>query len=163
MSREIASMYQLTEDMQRLLELDGDEEADAMLDTLTGQIEKKAENYGNFIAYCEDMAAAVKQRAKELSDRAKVFENKAKNMRERLKSAMLDHDVMKIQSKSFSFTVAPTAGSVEIISPDIIPARFITVIPEQYQPDKTAIREAIKNGEDVPGAAIIPGWALRVK
>ena len=109
------------------------------------------------------MAAAVKQRAKELSDRAKVFENKAKNMRERLKAAMLDHDVMKIQSKSFSFTVAPTAGSVEIISPDIIPARFITVIPEQYQPDKTAIREAIKNGEDVPGAAIIPGWALRVK
>lgn len=158
------NIYGLTEELQRLLDIEDEtEEQSALVEYVSGQIEKKAEGYGNAISYLEDMAGAAKQRAKDITAHAKALENKAARMRDFLKRAMLDSGIMKINTQSHTFSVAATAGSVEIIEPDIIPARFLTVIPEQYVPDKTAIKEAIKNGEEVPGAEIIPGWALRVK
>lgn len=156
------SLYQLTTDFSNLMECD-DDISSALADIVAGQIEQKAENVCKFLTVLETTAEQFKAEEKRISTARKALENKAERVREYIKESMLNADIEKLSAGTFKLSVSLSGGSVVIDDPESIPPRFVTVIPEQYQPDKAAIKAAIKAGEDVTGAHIEAGYTLRIR
>lgn len=156
------SLYQLTTDFSNLMECD-DDISNALADIVAGQIEHKAENVCKFLTVLETTAEQFRAEEKRISAARKALENKAERVKEYIKESMLNADIEKLSAGTFKLSVSLSPGSVSIDDIASIPARFLTVIPEQYQPDKAAIKTAIKAGEDVPGAHIEAGYTLRIR
>lgn len=156
------SLYQLTTDFSNLMECD-DDISSALADIVAGQIEHKAENVCKLLTVLETTAEQFKSEEKRISTARKALENKAERVKEYIKESMLNADIEKLSAGTFNLSVSLSPGSVAIDDIASVPARFLTVIPEQYQPDKAAIKAAIKAGEDVPGAHIEAGYTLRIR
>lgn len=158
----MTTLYQLTTDFSDLMECD-DDISNALADIVAGQIEHKAENVCKFLTVLETTAEQFRAEEKRISAARKALENKAERVKEYIKESMLNADIEKLSAGTFKLSVSLSPGSVSIDDIASVPARFLTVIPEQYQPDKAAIKAAIKAGEDVPGAHIEAGYTLRIR
>lgn len=158
------NLYQLTTDFDRYMNAETDEEtASALAEITAGEIEKKAENYCHFLANLESDIERFKAEEKRIADARKAMENKVSRVKEYMKDALLNANIDKITAGTFKVSISLTAGTLVIDNQSAIPAKFLTVIPEQYVPDKNAIKAAIKNGEAVPGCHIEAGTSLRIK
>lgn len=158
----MTTLYQLTTDFSNLMECD-DDISSALADIVAGEIEHKAENVCKFLRVVETTAEQFKEEEKRISAARKALENKAERVKEYIKESMLNADIEKLSAGTFKLSVSLSPGSVAIDDIASIPARFLTVIPEQYQPDKAAIKAAIKAGEEVTGAHIEAGYTLRIR
>lgn len=103
-----------------------------------------------------DRCAAIDQRKKELDQRKMRFQDQADALKTMIISAMLATDRKSIQAPDFTITRRPGSASIEIIDEDSIPARF-KQITQTVKTDKQAIKQAIKQGEDVQGARLREG------
>jgi hypothetical protein len=64
----------------------------------------------------------------------------------------------------FTLAVQNNPPSVSItVGVDALPAQYVRTIPEQREPDKTAIRDALKRGEIIDGATLTTTQSLRVR
>lgn len=156
------SLYKLTEDFTALMESD-DDISNELANIIAGEIETKAENICKFLTVLESTAEQFKAEEKRISEARKVLEHKAERTREYIKQALLSANIDKLTAGTFKISVGLSAGSIQIDNADLIPAKFMTIIPESYVPDKSRIKEAIKNKENVPGAHIESGFTLRIK
>ena len=160
----LPSLYTLTKDFESLMELEEPDEIDNALTVIVaGQIEQKAENVCKFIKMLDTTAELFKAEEERIRGARKVMENKAERIRDYMKQALLNANIDKVNAGTFKVSVGLSPGSIAIDDLASIPPRFLTVIPEQYQPDKTAIKTAIKAGESVPGAHLEAGFMLRIR
>jgi hypothetical protein len=158
------SLYALTNDFNNLMELEDDEEiTTALVAIISGEIEARAENVCKFIKMLDGTAEQFKAEEERIKQARKALENKAERVRDYMKGALLNANIDKVTAGTFKVSVGPSPGSVAIDDLASIPPQFITVIPEQYAPDKNAIKAAIKAGEEVPGAHIEAGYVLRIR
>ena len=160
----LPALYKLTDDFNQLMELDGDEEVvNALVEIVAGEIEKKAENICKFVKILESTAVQFKDEEKRIAERRKSMENKAERIRVYMRDSLLNANIDKLTAGTFKVSVGLSPGSVAIDDLGSIPPRFLTVIPEQYIPDKAAIKAAIKaDPSSVPGAHIEAGYMLRI-
>lgn len=157
------SLYNLTDDFNKLMDAEGDDITDALIEMVAGEIEVKAESYCKLLAVLDTTIDQFKAEEMRISSARKAMENKVERVREYMKEALLNANIDKLKCGTFSVSVGLSPGSVSIDQSEIIPARFLTVIPEQYVPDKAAIKAAIKEGQEVPGAHIEAGYTLRIR
>jgi hypothetical protein len=160
----LPALYKLTDDFSQLMDLDGDEEVvNALVEIVAGEIEKKAENICKFVKILESTAVQFKDEEKRIADRRKSMEGKAERIRTYMRDSLLSANIDKLTAGTFKVAVSLSPGSVAIDDMASIPPRFLTVIPEQYVPDKAAIKAAIKaDPHSVPGAHIEAGYMLRI-
>lgn len=154
------TLYQIAaehaEMAQQLADMDLDPQT--LADTLEGDLaafEDKARAVAcvcaNLQAEAEAYAAHIKAvQAKEKSAKARV---------EWLKLYLLNNmqavGVTEIKGPAIKIKIANNPESVEVFEPATIPAEYLrTPPPPEAQPDKTAIKEAIKAGVEVPGARL---------
>lgn len=72
--------------------------------------------------------------------------------------------VQKIDCPHFAIKVAADPPSVVIDDERQVPAEFIRQPePPPPQPDKKAIAEALKAGQDIPGARLVRGKRLDIR
>lgn len=151
---------------------------DAMVDAETGEVLEdeaaalvikelndlqlaKSEKLENIACWIKGMDAditAMKTEEKNLSARRKALENK----RERVFNWLYESlDGEKITSPRVKVSYRKTAA-VDVFNMSEIPDAFkrIKTIEE---PDKTAIKEAIKAGDEVPGAALVEHLNMSIK
>ncbi len=160
----LPSLYTLSKDFDSLMELESPDEFDnQLIEIVAGQIEQKAGNVCQFIKMLEGTAEQFKTEEERIRGARKSLENKAERVREYMKTALLNANIEKVNAGTFKVSVGLSPGSIAIDDLASIPPRFLTVIPEQYVPDKTAIKTAIKAGESVPGAHIEAGFQLRIR
>lgn len=158
------SLYELTDDFNKLMELEEEDDiTTALVEIVAGEIEQKAENVCKFIKMLDTTAEQFKTEEERIRGARKALENKAERVRDYMKQALLNANIDKVNAGTFKVSVGLSPGSVAIDDLASIPPRFLTIIPEQYQPDKAAIKAAIKAGEDVPGARIDCGFMLRIR
>lgn len=134
------------EAMERLQQLQMDEQT-------------KIENVACYIKDLNADSKAIREEEKALADRRKVKENKA----ERLKSYLSDYLQLNGMAKYETARAVLSfrkSEAVEIGDDALIPEDYKTYEPKV---SKTAIKEAIKAGQEVPGAKIVTNQSLQIK
>jgi hypothetical protein len=160
-------LYELTgafNDIFNLLESDDELNFDALEDTLQsleGAIEYKAGGVAKMIKSLEAEAKGFDEEAKRLAEKKKTAENKAKWLKDYLLQAMeaLAKDKIKTDIGTVSRRKSP--AGVYVDAEKLIPSRF------WYQPepqlDRRALLEDLKQGIEIPGAALRQGYHIRIQ
>lgn len=163
------TLYQIAAEYRAITDILMDSECDeqTLKDTLEGEawaLELKAQNYAFVIRNMEANAAAIKQAEQQMADRRKALEKRTEWLKDRLKGAMELAGVQKIDCPHFSISIAKNPPSVDLYEPGLVPPEFLKAqTPPPPALDKAAIKEAIQEGREVPGAALKRGTSLRIK
>jgi len=164
----MANIYEITSDWFRVQDMMGDPELDPQtladtLEAIEGELEVKAENYAKVMKNLEGDIAAIKAEIDRLTSKKKTIENNIKNMKATLQSVMEVTGKTKFKTDLFSFGIQKNAPSV-VIDTDInnLPPEFLKF--REPEVNKTAIKEAIQNGEDLSGYAHLDqSTSLRIR
>jgi hypothetical protein len=166
------TLFQIAHEYRQITDVLTDAGCDeqTLTDTLEGEawpLELKAQNYGFVIRNLQATAASIKDAEKLMADRRKSIERRADALLERLKTGLEIAGVIKLDCPHFALTIKKNPPSVNIWDEKQIPARFMRIPPPPPPPapapDKAAIKDAIKAGEDVPGAIMAQGTRLEIK
>jgi hypothetical protein len=150
---------------QHLADLDLDEQTIAdTLEGLAGAVEVKATNVAMFVRNLESAADQIKQAETAMMQRRKAIENRAERVKAYLKAQMERTGITKVDSAYLSIAIKNNPPAVCIDAESQIPAQFMRTPPPPAQvPDKKAIAEAIKAGQEVAGAHLERGTRLDIK
>ena len=152
------TIYEITNDYLQLMQMMEDPELDpkTLADTMEGiegELEDKADNYARVMKNMEADLNGIKAEIERLSTRKKTIENNIKRMKEALQFSMETTGKTKFKTELFSFGIRKNAPAVIMDEPYIenVPERFLKYSDPTI--NRTAIKEAIQNGEDLEGLA----------
>ena len=150
------SLYGITQRYNSvMLLLDDDsipqEDVNNALVLIDDELQNKGENILSFLQKLDDIEEQAKRRKKEIDSYLKSIASKKKRLE---KACLYALDTMQVKS------ILTSKGEIKTKkNPPAVIIDDITQIPTQYQRekiqvdiDKTAIKAAIKAGEEVPGA-----------
>lgn len=154
----MSNLYQITQDYLQIMSMMEDPELDpkTLADTMEGiegELEDKADNYARVMKNMEADLNGIKAEIDRLSTRKKTIENNIKRMKEALQFSMETTGKTKFKTELFSFGIRKNAPAVIMDEPYIenVPERFLKYSDPTI--NRTAIKEAIQNGEDLEGLA----------
>lgn len=163
------SLYQIAIEHRAMVArlMDTQDDQLVIADTIEAEsypLEVKAQNVAYAVKNLEATAAAIKAAEAEMAARRKSIENRAMHLKEYAKTCMEIAGVQKIECPHFALSIRANPAAVDVFEPGLIPAEFMRQPePPPPSPDKTAIKEAIKAGRDVPGAQLAQGTRLDIK
>lgn len=169
MANNLPSLYVVADEylqaVAQLADLDLPPEVVAnILEGLSGDLEVKATNVAMFVRNLESMAEQIKAAEGEMAKRRKAIETRAEHVRDYLLSNMQRTGITKIECPYFKLAVRDNPPSVVIDDQSAIPAKFMRhPEPPPPAPDKTAIKDALKSGEEVAGAHLERKQRLEIK
>jgi len=150
------SLYTLGEIYSQLpAKLEGEvseQELQEYLDSLEIQIEDKVKNVFAYSKNLELYGNAIEDEIKRLKDLKKGYINRAEALKKYISYCMLKNGIKSVDTKIARFSFLKSTA-VNIVNEELIPEQFM-VTKTTVQPDKTAIKKAIKAGEEVPGALL---------
>lgn len=163
----VPTLYGITDELNAILtqleELGGEitPELEQALAITEGQFAAKAEDYGKAILNLRAMAVAAKAEKDRLATLQKFYENAQKRLADALSSAMqvFGHD--KVENGTLRLSLRRTTAT-EVDDIDQVPQFFKTEKVEVVA-DKTAIKKAIQDGIEVPGARLVENVSLLIK
>lgn len=163
------TLYQIAAEHRQMVErlMDATDDAQTIADTLEAEsypLEVKAQNVAYAIKTLDANAAAIKAAEQDMAARRKAMESRAAHIKEYLKTCMEIAGVDKVNCPHFALTIKKNPPAVDIFEPGLIPAEFMKQPePPPPAPDKAAIKVAIQDGKEVPGAMIVQGTRLEIK
>ena len=122
---------------------------------------KKLEAVALYIKSLEAEAEAMKVEAKKLADRKEAKERKAERLRSYISKSMQALGDTKLETAKVALSFRKSEA-VEVYDPVLLPAEF-TRTKTTVTPDKTAIKAAIKAGQEVAGATLEIKQNLQIK
>jgi len=126
-------------------------------------LDSKADSYCWVIEHLRGQAAYRQQQAKRLVELARSEESRADALEE---SLVLVLTRLQPTATRFSFPhhelTSRKSQAVEIDDEDSLPPEWLT-LKSTSQPDKTAIKEALKAGHSIPGANLISRRSWRIR
>ena len=143
----------------------------AWFDTLDGmeqELVRKAENVAVYIKAMEAEAKSLKAEEDKLKARRQSKENAAKRMREYLMDCMKQANISKIDEPRAVISLRNNPESVEISDEN----EFISWANEEHDDflrfkapeiNKTAVKNALKSGAEIPFAALTRSQSLTIK
>jgi hypothetical protein len=164
----MTALYQLVAEYrtaaERLSDLDLDAQTIAdTLESLTGDLEVKAQNVAFMCRNLEVTSAAIKAHEAEQKARREAIDARADALRSYLQRCMEAAGIDKIEGPGVAIGFRKSSAVV-INEPGLIPAEFMRQPePQAPTPDKKAIGDALKAGAEVPGAHIEHRRNLTVK
>ena len=161
------TLYGITSELNAILtqleELGGEitPELEQALAINEEQFVAKAEDYGHAILNLKGMAAAAKAEKERLAALQKFYENAQKRLTDALSNAMqvFGHD--KVENATMRLSLRHSTAT-EVDDLDAVPAEYKTTKVEVVA-DKTAIKKAIQDGIEVPGAHLVENVSLQIK
>lgn len=155
------TLYEITDEYMRLLELAEDPETDPevfadTLEGLQGALEDKADGYGRVIRELEAYTAGLIAEIDRLTAKRRTAENSITRMKESLKSAFFATGTAKLKTELFSFSIRKNPPKVVIDDPERLPERFL--LPQPPKIDTARLKNELKDtyipgGEDLSGIA----------
>lgn len=167
------TLFSISTDLEKLNELLDDCGDDAQqqelinqwLEQLGSERDTKLDAYAALISEMLARAAVRKAEAQRMMELAQVDENRARLLKDRLKLFFETHNLKTVETARYKLSLAKNSTRPLIVDPDISP----TQLPEQFQKvsvevNTTAIREALKQGEELPFARLgESGHHIRIK
>jgi Siphovirus Gp157 len=135
------------------------EQQTALGEQLRASIEKR-DKLGNCLQWLKDQAELLRAKERQLAERRGRFEKLFHTLTSSLHQQMLDLGIRKVEGLEYSFTVKKNPPHVEIFDEEKIPPQFIS-----YKPviDKAAIKSALEEGKEVPGAKLVQATHIDVR
>lgn len=161
----MAALYEINGALYRLYENsvneDGeiDEAALGAIESLEMERSEKVENIVCLIKNLRSDAEQIKAEADKLAKRAKAAQNRADRLKEYL-TMNLDQGE-KFKSPRMALTWGSSA-SVEIYDESVVPDQYKTV-ETVVKVDKNEIKRSFKEGEEVPGCALVVKPYITIK
>ena len=151
-------LYEIDEAIMACIDAETGEIIDAdKLDKLTMERDAKIENVALWIKDLKAEAEALKAEKMAFAERQKVAENKIESLKKWLAYA-LDGQADKSVRASVSFR---TSESVEIDDIYAVDENYLRY--KEPEADKTAIKNAIKAGQEVAGATLVKSTSVIIK
>lgn len=161
------ALYQIAQEHRALADALQDMDLDeaTIADTLEAEsgLVEKSQAVAFVIRNLESFADAVEAEAKAMAERAKKVRSRADAVKKYLHKCMALAGTTKIEHPQFTLTIKKNPESVQIDGIDLIPADYMREIPARYEPDKTLIKQALKEGFSVPGASLVRTERLEIK
>lgn len=158
----MASIYQIRREIEDF-EYECDPETGELLnalewDKLNMAYEEKVENIACFIKNLTSDIADFKAEEANLAARRKTLERKS----ESLKRLLLDNmDGQKFSTVKCAVSFRKSEA-VQVDDVNHIPAEMLR-IKTTYEPDKTAIKAAIKSGREINGCKLVENTSIQIK
>ncbi len=155
---EIASMLSLSDE-----ELTPEQRhaMDAYLDELGTQEASKVDGFAAFLREQSARADAYRKESQRLAGKARSVESNLGWLKGKYLTVMQQRGLRKINGAAYTISLR-TSEVVMVEDMDKLPAAFVER-KETFAPSKTAIRDAIKAGQDVPGARLQTVEHLQVR
>ena len=143
---------------------------DAFYDTLEAietSFTDKCDNVACMVKEYEAAAAAIKEEIRKLQERMKTKENQAARLREYIASCMTSMKVRSIESPRVRLSFR-ASEAVEVEDEEKL-INYLQAAHEDFLTykapavNKTAIKAAIKDGEEIPGAQLVKRENLQIK
>ena len=151
-------LYEIDEAIMACIDAETGEIIDAdKLDKLTMERDAKIENVALWIKDLKAEAEALKAEKMAFAERQKVAENKIESLKKWLAYAH-DGQAYKSVRASVSFR---TSESVEIDDIYAVDENYLRY--KEPEADKTAIKNAIKAGQEVAGATLVKSTSVIIK
>lgn len=165
------NLYELTDNYKRLLEdiENGDIPAEAIKDTLDaveGELDAKLENIACYVKSVAAEEAAIKNEVTALQERQKSKHNEATRMMDYMHTAMNEAGKAKLETARCKISIKQNPESVNVGDIFIAWAEQNNKALLTYAPptaNKTAIKELLKAGTEIPGCIITRGERIEVK
>jgi hypothetical protein len=159
------ALYDLTNEYFQILELMEDPEIDReiiqqVLGELTDKIESKAENIAKVIKSIEGDIEVISAEEKRLQGKRRALETNKERLKQYLEEQLELVGSTKVKTPLFSIGIQNNPVSVEVMDENMIPEDFISYTPTINKKD---ILAQLKEGKEVPGAAIKQTRSLRIR
>lgn len=160
-------LYQIAQEYHELESLAGDDIPDIViqdtLESLGGELTDKVVSIAKFIRNVEASAKQIDEAAEAMHMRAV----RANKLAERIKAYVLVNmtlaGVTKIECPYFRVAVHKNPETVNIAEDAVVPEKYLVIPPPPPpKPDKKAIKEALKAGENIDGCWLSQGEHLRI-
>jgi hypothetical protein len=157
------NLFNINEDMFRLhlqIEENGGDltpELEEQLTITEHDRESKCEGYVSVIRQLKSKSQLIKDEAKRLLDAARTYDKSVERLEDNLLSSIVQLGNIKTNFVSIS---TRRNKSVEIADDVEIPLQYQRV---KIEANKTAIKEALESGIDVPGATIVEKFSLLIR
>jgi hypothetical protein len=159
---ELAAEYRCIAEKLADMDLDAQTVADT-LESLSGDLEIKAQNVAMFALSLDATADAIKAHREHQKQREDAIRKRAEALRDYLARCMTGCGIEKIEGPGIVLSFRKSSAVV-IDEPGLVPAEFMRrPEPPPPAPDKTAIAAAIKAGREVPGAYVEQRKSLQVR
>lgn len=159
----MSSLYDLTQDFMQVQSLidEGGEGLQDTLESINLSIEDKLENIGKVIRNLDGEIEMLKNEETRLADKRKALEANKNRLRMYVEDQLAITGKDKVKAGLFTFAMQNNAPSLKVVDENKIPKDYF--IPSDPKLDKTAIKNAIKDGDDIPGAELVQGRSLRIR
>lgn len=154
-------LYETTQALARLELIETDEDLTEYLDGVQLQINEKVDNIVKFRQNLTAQAEAIQTEIDRLESLKKSYTSKSESLKTYVACCMtgagikrIDTDIAKLYFRE--------SQAVEITDASKLNKKYL-VTKTTVTPDKVAIKEAIKSGEQVDGAALRSNLNLQIK
>ena len=161
----MATLYEITGDFLKLLDMAEELDGDVFRDTLEGiegELEIKADGYAKVITELENRAEGLDKESKRLAERKKGIENNIKRIKDSLQGAMIATGKTKFKTELFNFGIQKN-------KPRLVLDKGLEDIPMDYYifqdpiADKEKITQELKEGKELDFAHLEQGESLRIR
>lgn len=159
------TLYEIAQEMATLIDPETGEIRDyEAFEELQMAREEKIDNTAKWIIDLEAEAKMVKERADELTERARATKKKAERLREFLQEYLAGE-----KRKTADYTIGyRRTEAVEITDEDravawLMEHRDDALTYQQPKISKTAVKELLKAGEEVPGAELVERQSMSIR
>lgn len=159
---QLAAEHRALADKLHNLDLDDQTIADT-LESEGGDLVEKCKNVAAVFRNLESDAKQIKEAEQQLAERRKAIEKRAESLKNYLKTNMEVAGITKIECPWFLISIAQNPEAVTVDDESLIPRDYFKEIPATFQLDKAMVKQAIKDGFNVPGAHLSRGTSLRIK
>ena len=163
-------LYDLAEEavaLDDLLAMDDGEwtdEAEALATELAGKLATKADAFGGYLRGLEAQDETLAAEIGRLTARRRAVIARTAKLKQYGLLALQRMERPKVAGDLFTLAVQNNPPAVTLtVGVDALPPQYVRTIPEQREPDKTAIRDALKRGETIDGATLTTTQSLRVR
>ena len=156
------NLYEIEQEIMSCVDMETGEIVDCeKLDALTMERDKKIENIALWVKNLEADAKAYKEVKDNFAQKQKSAENKAKSLKEYL-TRLLDGTAYKSTKVNVSFRTSKAVDVFDISALMTMDDCDNYLKYKEPEPDKTAIKNAIASGVNVPGCQIVENQNIQI-
>jgi hypothetical protein len=144
------------DDLENAMNSDAPEDVERCQNLVSELLKTKLDNCVGYDSYLGDTTDAIDKRIEELKEAKKVIENRRERFRQYMIFCIESLGVQEVKGKLYSIKARKPSKLVDVCDEKMLPPKFVR-IEMITKVMKSEIADAIKNGEQVPGAQLIDG------